>query len=672
MLFASPNLISRLSKPHAAPASRRIASLLAALAVVAASLAAIAVSQPATAQLQPLDPDLCATTYKPAANAGPLTEADCRTIVAWRNAVVSNPGSTIGANHLMARWGTGDQTKFNDWSNGNLANLQGVLTEIVGDEHVVTRIRMRKAGLAGPLPGRLPYIRQLRLTGNLLTGGFPAWLYGAEDLEYLSLRSNRLSGTVTGSALRTTKIVNFQLQHNRFSGPVPNFNFARLPKLTDLRLSNNNFSGPFPASWDTLATDGRGWQRLQVAQNNITGDMPSWVLSLKFANSFTPPNIGVGTVFPYYVDFRHNKLCIPSNFVLPDFKKLDRTSAPVQAYFGDNDCPTGQSTSNLNAPPGQNVRFEPVNADGTPTSDNPTHLKVTWNRPDDVNGTLTYHVRLHLAIATQDNLDPVAEQIKYCLGENINIPIIGPTLDNEFEVTIDRSNCTTPDLRVLFDPKKYTVSVTTAALTGGTFSSGNSGVSRVWSVYMADDAQKTYKDVAGVLGLDYQRNIWRWDAVNQVWQQRNQFQQDFASLNLEAGSALAMEARVPVSWLPLAGLSTADADTPVQLQNGWNVISAGGDAERGNEDGAFFIDDTLIDCNSAQGAITILRNVPGTQRFDIELPCHPSNERAFTRGQAYRTIGEIEELDTLFIYFRSVLPVTISWNATDKKYAPAS
>ena len=190
---------------------------------------------------------------------------------------------------------------------------------------------------------------------------------------------------------------------------------------------------------------------------------------------------------------------------------------------------------------------------------------------------------------------------------------------------------------------------------------------------MADDAQKTYKNVAGVLGLDYQRNIWRWDAVNQIWQLRNQDQLDFASLNLEQGSALAIEQRVPVSWLPLAGLSTADADTPVVLQNGWNVISAGGsEAREANEDGAFFIDDSLIDCNSAQGAIAILRNVPGTQRFEIELPCHPSNERAFTRGQAFRTIGEIEELDTLFIYFRSVLPVTISWDENNDRYAPAN
>ena len=636
---------------------------------MAASLAAIAVSQPATAQLQPLDPALCATTYKPTANAGPLTEADCRTIVAWRNAVVSNPGSTIGANHPMALWGTGAYTKFTDWKDPN-DSRRGIHFATVQGELVVTKVHLTKWNLAGPLPGKLPYITTITLDKNFLTGGIPSWIYGAQNLEWLDLRNNRLSGTITGSAFNTPKLVNFLVQHNRFSGPVPNFNFVNMPKLTDLRLTNNGFSGPFPASWNTLATDGRGWQRLQVARNNITGAMPSWISNLKFANSFTPPQIAVTGDHPYYVDFRHNRLCIPSNFVLPSFQKLNRDSAPVQAYFGNNNCPTGQPANSLNSPPGENVQFEPVNASGTSTSQNPTGLKITWSRPSGVTGTLTYTVKLHLAVSAQDNL--VQGRYLYCLGENFRIPPIGPNLDTELEVTVTRDDCLLADRSIAFDPTKYTASVSTSTVIGGAIVEGQPGVSNAWSVYMADDAQKTYRDVASVLGLDYQRNIWRWDAVNQIWQLRNQDQQDFTSLNLEPGSALAIEQRVPVSWLPLAGLSSADADTPVALQNGWNVISAGGSAERGNEDGAFFIDDSLIECDSAQGAIAILRNVPGTQRFDIELPCHPSSERAFTRGQAYRTIGEIEELDTLFIYFRSVLPVTISWDNANNRYAPAS
>ena len=190
---------------------------------------------------------------------------------------------------------------------------------------------------------------------------------------------------------------------------------------------------------------------------------------------------------------------------------------------------------------------------------------------------------------------------------------------------------------------------------------------------MADDDQKTYADVDSVMSLGLDRsNIWVWDALNQVWIERNREDQDFASRNLEPGTALAVRRRVPLSWLAQAGLSTADEDTPVQLENGWNIISAGGDATRpsGNT-GAFFIDEnTLIDCGSSQGAIVIMRYSARSESFDAELPCHPSVEANLTSNPNIGTIEEIEEADTLFIYFRSVLPVTIQWDATNNKYIP--
>ena len=653
---------------HSTPAASRLTAKLwvslTALAVAAASLAAIAVSQPATAQLQPLDPALCATTYKPTSGAGTRTEDDCRTIVAWRNAVVSDPRSVIGTNHPMAVWGTGMYTKFNNWKNPGDSD-SGIILGTVDGQLVVHKIILPKKGLAGPLPGELPNIHSLILDENSFTVGLPTWIYGAKDLVFLDLRSNQMTGTITGSAFNTPKLVNFLVQHNRFSGPIPNFNFGTLTRLTDIRLSNNRFEGDIPAGWSALATNNRGMQRLQLKANYITGNLPSWVSNLKFANSFSPSHIGVGAGRDYYVDFRENQLCIPSNFTLPTYLKLNGQQANVQAYFGNNRCPRGQASDSFDAP-ASNVRFQPVDADGNPPgeNENPVGLKVTWDRPKGANPAtpLAYIVKLHVI---QDIRDTNA-----CLNEYFTInPIAANTLATN-EITITANDCSRP---ADFNPGDYTVSVSTAITSGKTVAAGRSAISNDWSVYIMDDAQKTYRDVAGVLELDYTRNIWRWDAVNQVWQQRSQPQLDFSSLSLEPGSALAIEKRVIPSWLPLAGLSTADADTPVELQNGWNVISAGADVTRGDdENGAFFIDNSLIDCSANQGAIAILRNVPGTQRFDIELPCHPSREAAITRGQRYRTIEEIEELDTLFIYYRSVLPVTISWDTANSRYAPAS
>ena len=638
-------------------------SLLAASAVIAVSFVAVATSQQAAGQIAALDPALCATTYKPTTDAGDGTEADCRTLVAWRNQAVSNPGSMIGPNHALARWGTGATTTFNEWPSIEVHRVQGELR--------VTKMKMRSHGLAGPLPGNLPKIQEMRFNKNFLTGGLPSWIYSAQDLTILDLRSNRFSGTVIGSAFNTTKLWSLSLQHNLFSGPVPNFNFANLSKLVDLRLSNNDFSGSFPASWDHL-DDTRGWQRLQVASNNITGTLPSSVLSLTFANAPTG-GIGVGANRDFYVDFRNNSLCMPADFALPDYRKLDNTPANVQVYFGDNNCPTQSISDSLLPPPAENVRFSYVDASGNPTSTNPTGLKVTWGKPSSYSASdiVTYQVKLSLDVPAQDNFlgQENRESGLYCLSEHLTIPkVTNAQSQNEMTITSTSSRC--PN----FDPEKYSpFVVTTITNANGLTFEGNSPIRRDWSVYIADDPQKTYKDVAGVLGLDYQRNIWRWDAVNQAWQQRSQLLQDFSSLRLEPGSALAVEKRVLPSWLTKAGLSSADADTPVELQNGWNVISAGGSAAReAYEDGAYFIGENLIDCDSNQGVIAILRHVAGTQRFDIELPCHPSRESAITRGQAFRTISEIEELDTLFVYFRSALPVTVNWDKDNERYAPAS
>ena len=675
----SNNSIQAAPPPAASPVagSAKLWIFLAAFAVLATSFSTVAVSQPATgqssAQIEALDPDLCATTYRANDNHGGNTEADCRTIVAWRNQVVSNPNSVIGANHPLAQWGSGNQTAINTWSG------LGLYTEDSQDGRVITKIELPEKNMAGPLPGKLPFMRFINLQRNLLSGGLPNWIYGASDLRYLNLGTNRLSGTITGSAFSQQLLWAVLLENNLFSGSVPNFNFDNLPALIDLRLSNNKFEGPFPASYSGLA-DGRGVDRLQFHDNKITGDLPVWVLNLTFANE---PTWG-GVRGWHIVSFFNNRLCLPSNFQAPEYEKLDGQDPgpPVSLQIMPQICPKDPTPVKNTVNVVENLQFEPVDANGNPTSENPVGLKVAWSKPRAIGTAQQYTVRLRLFAAPNNIVDGRVPRYLYCLPEHIRIPTPTQTSPGNFEVTITRSHCDSIPSQhdsplTLFDPKKYVAYVSTGAWSrkGTTWTNlaEASPLSDTWSIYIADDAQKTYGDVISVLGS---RDVWLWDAANQIWQKIDTGQpslDSYYSLSLEPGSSLSVESRVPISWLPLAGLSTADADTPVQFQNGWNVISAGGSVTRGaNEEGAFFIDDSLIDCSSANGAIAILRNVAGTQRFDIELPCHPGREALMTRGQAFRTIGEINELDTLFIYFRSVLPVTVRWDADNSRYAPAS
>ena len=651
-------------------------------------------TQLATAQIADLDPDLCATTYKPSAGAGSRTEADCRTIVAWRNSVVNHPDSVIGGTHQMALWGTASQVKFNTWD--------GLTVAYVNGERVLTAVNLEASSLGGTLPGELPDLKVLRLRANFLTGELPAWVYDSASLEILELSFNRFSGAVAGERFDAPELAHLILGSNRFSGALPNFDLTKLPKLRNLILTRNFFSGPIPSSWSGFA-DGRGMQRLDIAYNNISGNLPAWIYNLKFADAPVPSWTQNRSYWQYTVAWQNNRICVPASFVIPEYRRLEGSVARVQLYLEPQRCPDSQAGI---IKPVKNLQTEvvdvQVDANGKPATDpnagemvgTVKGLKVTWDRPADFSPGLqssnikwTYSVWSYLSVPTRDNEVPQQDgstSYRYCPSNRLVAGTPFLTTETTFEIIITRNNCTITDPNTLYDPTKYTVDIATTfalqvpyhatvpAIYNAVLYTAAVGVQNTWGIYMADDDQKTYRDVANVVRLANNLNIWVWDATNQIWIERDQLDQDFASLNLDPGTALAFQRRVPVSWLAQAGLSTADEDTPVQLESGWNIISAGGDATRPDDnDSAFFLEETtLIDCGSVEGAIVIMRYSARSESFDVELPCHPSIEADMARDTDIGTIEEIEEADTLFIYFRSVLPVTIQWDATNNKYIP--
>ena len=614
------------------------------------------------APIPDLNPDLCATTYRPSLY-GPQTIADCRAIVAWRNAVVNHPDSVIGPQHPMALWGTGIHTPFNRW--GRHANSLKFMFYL--GRYVVETINLPSRGLAGPLPGPLSYVRYIYLGNNSLSGEIPSWMYTSSTLRRLSLSNNRLSGDVSDFTGRD--LVVLELANNRFSGGLPTFDTASMTRLKTIHLNGNDFSGPIPASWSGLASRGIVW--LDITNNDISGDLPAWVSNIRFSNSYigSSPSIPAWSEdYPYAIRMSNNKICIPDSFEIPAYRKLNNQYAAVWLQLEPNLCPTSHKTLIRRA---QNIQFEPVDAAGQPTTTNPVGLKVTWSKPNGMTGALSYRVVLYLNAPDQQLLvDSVGRYHKYCDGTNFEI-IVGPSADANLDRTVTRSDCKLTDTRTLFDPTQYTADVSVFLKNQQTAYAGSATLSDSWSVFTAANAQKTFKDVANVLRLPFQRSIWIWDATNQIWFERSQDKPNFATLNLQPGNSLAFRRTVPISWLVPAGLSTADEDTPVRLENGWNVISAGGAATRpDNDNGAFFMDDRLIACTSLQGVIAIMRYNSQTRQFDAELPCHPRAEANLTRTPAIGTIENLEEADILFIYFQTTLPVTIQWD-TDK-YTPTS
>ena len=553
--------------------------------------------------LSGLNSDLCSTYYRSGGYFPYFASAlqrqsrlvdDCRTMVAWRNAVVNHPDSLIDATNPITQWGQGDELKFTDWT--------GLRFRWVNSRYrVVENINLTFRGLAGPLPGPLPYLEGLFLRDNSLSGEIPSWIYTSEHLKHIRIENNRLSGEV--GAFSAPNLQYMFLNGNYFSGSLPTFNFARMSNLETIVLSDNSFSGPIPASWSAMADynvrDGR-LIYLDITNNQVSGTLPSWVSNIRFKESLSDSVGWRPQDYPYAVRMANNKLCIPENFEIPRYKK-GRLEPPrwigVQRYadawleLEPQQCATSKTLISR----AQNIHFEPVDAAGQPTTTNPVGLKVTWNKPSTMTGAVTYWVQLFLT-ADQGNPRGTQRYNTYCPGSVTNA-IVGPDAAANLERTVTRSDCSVTDQRTIFDPTKYTVDVSVLLKNQQTTYVGPATFSNAWSVFTADNPQKTFQDVANIIRLPFQRSIWIWDATNQIWFERSQDQPNFATLNLQPGDSLAFQRTVPVSWLTPAGLSTADEDTPVQLQNGWNIISAGAVAARPqNNNGAYFIDSSLVVC----------------------------------------------------------------------------
>ncbi|KAG9443254.1 hypothetical protein H6P81_014594 [Aristolochia fimbriata] len=137
--------------------------------------------------------------------------------------------------------------------------------------HVIA-LRLPGVGLSGPIPpaslGRLDGLQILSLRSNRLSGSLPSDILTLPSLRYLFLQRNNLSGnlptsfasnlilldisvnSLTGNIPATiqnlTQLTGLNLQNNSISGPIPNIS---LPKLRRLNLSYNNLNGTVPPSF---------------------------------------------------------------------------------------------------------------------------------------------------------------------------------------------------------------------------------------------------------------------------------------------------------------------------------------------------------------------------------------------------------------------------------------
>ena len=675
-------------------------ALVSVAALVGTALVELAPVPQAAAQTETppprLDPELCESTYKPTdGRTRTLTINQCKALVKFRNDIFAYAGHTNLARHSIAQWGTAstaDGKRMNNWLGIQMYSYPYQVSQlsIGGWQRGTNNVQNRSNGafLAGPIPELDLYdpekaegnkslfgkLHNLWLNNNLFTGEFPQWVYSLPRLHQLEIANNQLSGKVDGLAFLSEELSRVNLSNNKFSGSLPNFRFFKgaqkiNPNFTRLGLGGNAFSGKIPEGYSAFA-DGRPINTLEFAGNQISGDIPSWIKDLKFSSgrdTFGRRHGHRVTWPPYFinrVDFEGNRMCVPENFTIGTLvEKADNTTpASVQINFARNRCPTGDNDSRYIPDPVRDLTY-------TIPSDNTNALRVTWKAPTDT-GTWQFW-------ATPVKLAPESIDQSVSVGEHCAIITRNLTPDSQGIYTITYDADAPPRSSCRFDPEKFGVNVSSileiGTRTDGYFANGyvSEGSSEPgWNILHVKE-RRSMQEIGFKLGMGLNGGIYTWDLDNQFWVRWNLSDLSLESNFPEIGTSIITTQSRPPAWLDIAGLSSADENLNIQLANGWNMISAGGDSARpANDDGAFFIDENLLDCFSLNGVIAILRYRARAERFDVELPCHPAAEVNLTRGESRGLIEELEEYDSLFVYFNSVLPVCIRWDG-NSKYVPA-
>jgi len=135
----------------------------------------------------------------------------------------------------------------------------------------VVEVRLPGVGIVGAIPpgtlGRLTNLRVLSLRSNRVLGTIPDDLLQLPGLKALFLQQNLLSGPIPSGIQRLGGLERLVLSHNNLSGSIP-FALNNLTALRVLKLDDNHLSGSIPS------ISIPGLSILNVSDNNLNGSIP--------------------------------------------------------------------------------------------------------------------------------------------------------------------------------------------------------------------------------------------------------------------------------------------------------------------------------------------------------------------------------------------------------------
>lgn len=139
---------------------------------------------------------------------------------------------------------------------------------------------------------KLPYLYELDVSNNRLSGPFPTAVIGSNSLTFLDLRFNFFTGSVPPQvfvqdldfllinnnnfmqslpdSLSITHILYLTLANNKFSGPIPGGIVKALSSLTEVLFLNNSLTGCLPYELGSLDEA----IVFDAGNNRLTGPLP--------------------------------------------------------------------------------------------------------------------------------------------------------------------------------------------------------------------------------------------------------------------------------------------------------------------------------------------------------------------------------------------------------------
>lgn len=174
--------------------------------------------------------------------------------------------------------------KLNWGQNISVCSWHGV--KCAADRSRISAIRVPAAGLIGVIPpntlGKIASLQVLSLRSNRLSGSLPSDITSLPSLRSIFLQHNELSGYLP--SFSSPGLVTLDLSYNAFTGQMPT-SLENLTQLSILNLAENSFSGPIP---DLKLPSLR---QLNLSNNDLSGSIPPFLQI--FSNSSFLGNPGL-------------------------------------------------------------------------------------------------------------------------------------------------------------------------------------------------------------------------------------------------------------------------------------------------------------------------------------------------------------------------------------------